>query len=426
MKKFLAIILAVTMCISMAVGLSACGKGKTPTGSGEGERQTVKVGAILIGDETETYTLAHMEGLKKAVAELKEEGIDVDLVYKKKVNDENVPTNANDLVADGCDIVICNSYGHQTNLQPVVEANPEVMFCAATGDQAAASGLDNYVNAFNHSYEARYIAGVVVGKKIEAMLADGTISKEKTPNAFDKDGNVKIGYVGAFNFAEIVNGYTAYFLGVQSVVNNVAMTVKYTNSWGSNEREAAVAEYLMGLGCVVLSQHSDATGAGTAVQKAFKEKGTTCYIVGYNGSLLGVAPDVALTSATNNWNVYYKYLIKTVAKDEKVDVDWSAGYDQDAVTITELGTACAEGTQQAVDAAIAAIKDGRLQVFDCAKFTVGGKHLTTYTDAFGMNGAECIVTKDGKTYFEDQVIRSAPYFDVRIDGITEEASDYKD
>ena len=424
MKKVLALILAVTMCIGMAVGLAGCGKDTEAAGSDvKGERIALKVGAILIGDETETYSLAHIEGLEKAVEELKAEGIDVELVYKKKVTDENVPTNANDLVADGCQVVICNSYGHQTNLGPVVEANPDVMFCSATGDLAAASGLKNYVNAYNFAAEARYVAGVTAGKKLEALLADGTISKEKTPNAFDKDGNVKLGYVGAFNFAEVVNGYTSFFLGVKSVVSNVAMTVKYTNCWGDNERDAAVAEYLLGLGCVIISQHSDSTGAATAVQKAH-DAGKTCFIVGYNASLLGVAPDVALTSAVNKWNVYYKYFLGSVAKGEEVAVDWAKGYADDAVGITELGTACAAGTQEAVDAAIAEIKGG-MKVFDCSKFTVGGKNLTTYTEAWGMNGAECIKTEDGVTYFADQVLRSAPYFDVRIDGITEEASDYE-
>ena len=424
MKKVLALILAVTMCIGMAVGLAGCGKENEPAGSdAQGERIALKVGAILIGDETETYSLAHIEGLAQAAEELKAEGIDVELVYKKKITDENVPTNANDLVADGCQIVICNSYGHQTNLQPVVEANPDVKFMVATGDLAAASGLKNYVNAYNFAAEARYVAGVAAGKKLEALIADGTLSKEKTPTAFDKDGNIKLGYVGAFSYAEVVNGYTSFFLGVKSVVPNVAMTVKYTNCWGDNERDAAVAEYLLGLGCVIISQHSDSTGAATAVQKAH-DAGKTCFIVGYNGSLLGVAPDVALTSAINKWNVYYKYFLGAVAKGEEVATDWAKGYVDDSVGITELGSACAAGTQEAVDAAIAEIKGG-MKVFDCSKFTVGGKNLTTYTEAWGMNGAECIKTEDGVTYFADQILRSAPYFDVRIDGISEEASDYE-
>lgn len=425
MKKVLAVVLAVVMCLGIVVGMSACSN-DSKTENTESAKATLKVGAVLIGDETETYTKAHMDGLETAVAELKKEGVEVELVYKKKVSDENVPTNASDLVADGCQLVICNSYGHQTNLEPVVKANPDVMFVAATGDLAAASGLSNYANAYPHAYEARYVAGVVAGKKIEALLKDGTISKENTPNAFDADGNIKIGYVGAFNFAEVVSGYTGFYLGVKSVVDNVSMTVKYANTWGSNEREAAVAEYLMGLGCVIISQHSDATGAATAVQKAYTEKNTPCYIVGYNGSLLGVAPDVALTSATNNWAIYYKYLLAAVAKGEKVMTDWSAGYEADAVKVTELGKACAEGTKEAVEAAEADIKSGKIKVFDCSKFTVDGKNLTTYTDAFGMNGAECIKTEGAVTYFDDQTLRSAPYFDIRIDGISEEASDYKD
>ncbi len=424
MKKALTSVLAVVLCISMVLCMGACGK-KADEAKSE-QSVSFKVGAVLLGDETETYTKAHMDGLETAVAELKDEGIDIELVYKKKVSDENVPTNAQDLVADGCQLVVCNSYGHQTNLEPVVKENPDVKFFVATGDMAATSNLPNYVNGYPRAYEARYVAGVVAGKKIEAMLNDGTISEETTPNVFDEKGNIKIGYVGAFNYAEVVSGYTAFYLGVKSVVENVSMIVKYANTWGSNEREAAVAEYLMGLGCVVISQHSDATGAATAVQKAYTENGTNCFIVGYNGSLLGVAPDVALTSATNNWAIYYKYLLGNLAKGEEVVTDWSKGYEADAVNITEFGKACADGTEEAVEAAVEAIKSGELKVFDCAKFAVNGENLSTYTDAFGMNGAECIKTEGDVAYFDDQTLRSAPYFDIRIDGITEEASDYND
>ena len=223
----------------------------------------------------------------------------------------------------------------------------------------------------------------------------------------------------------MVSGYTAFYLGIKSVVPNIVMTVKYTNSWFSEEREAAVGEFLMEQGCVIIGQHADSTGAPAAVQKAHTAgTNTMCYSVGYNVPMNDVAPDVVLTSASNNWEAYYETLFRAVYDGTPVPQDWAEGYAKDAVMITELGTACAPGTQEAVDKAIAGIKDGSIKVFDCANFTVGGKHITSYTDAYEMNGQEAIKNEDGVSFYDESTIRSAPYFDLRIDGIIEIASDY--
>ncbi|MBQ4338582.1 MAG: BMP family ABC transporter substrate-binding protein [Clostridia bacterium] len=422
MKKLLALLMAAVLLF----GLAACGGSGDDNGENTGA-SSLKVGAILIGDETEGYTLAHMNGIEAAAAALEAEGATVTIEYKKKIpEDTSVETNANNLIASGCDIIITNSYGHQFNMGTVIEDNPDITFVSMTGDLAASAGLPNYVNAFTDVYESRYISGVIAGTKLKALLDSGDLNADDYPNAYTENGAIKVGYVGAFNYAEVVSGYTAFYLGIKSVVENVEMIVKYTNSWFSEEREAAVGEYLLEQGCVIIGQHADSTGAPAAVQKAHAAgTNTMCFSVGYNVSMLDVAPDVALTSASNNWEAYYETLFRAVLEGKQVPQDWSEGYSEDAVCCTELGVACAEGTKEAADAAIAAIKDGSLKVFDCSKFTVDGKNLTTYTAAYGMNGAECIKTENGVTYFDESVLRSAPYFDIRIDGITEIASDYE-
>jgi basic membrane protein A len=292
-----------------------------------------------------------------------------------------------------------------------------------TGDLAAGSAETNDFNAFTKVFESRYVSGVVAGLKLKSMIDAGTLTPENVPAAFDTDGNVKIGYVGAFNYAEVVSGYTAFYLGIKSVVDNVVMTVKYTNSWFDPNRESAAADYLMSQGCVIIGQHADSTGAPTAVQTKYEAGALYHFSVGYNVSMLDVAPDVALTSATNNWAVYYTELFTKIFAGEKPATDWAKGYADDAVAITALGTACAEGTADYVANVVASLKDGSLKVFDCSKFTKDGAHLTTYTDAWGMNGAECLKTENGVTFFDESTLRSAPYFDIRIDGITEEAAD---
>lgn len=412
MKKVIAILLMLTMVFSFA----ACGGDDADNAGSD-----LKIGVILVGDENEGYTYAHMEGIKTAAKNL---GIaDDQIIWKYSVaEDESCFDAAADLADAGCTAIFSNSYGHQSYMVQAAEEYPDVQFVSMTGDTAAVCGLDNMHNAFTKVYESRYVSGIVAGMKLAELIENN----EVPATGIDADGNYKIGYVGAYPYAEVVSGYTAFYLGIKSVVENVAMEVTYTNSWFDIAAEGTAAESLMADGCVIIGQHADSTGAPAAVQAA-QEKGTVAYSVGYNVDMLSVAPQAALTSATNNWAVYYEEAFKALMDGEDLAVDWSEGYETGAVAITELGESCAEGTQEAVDEAIAAIKDGSLQVFDASKWTVDGKDLTTYTfDSTIIDFSTGNVVYEGQKYeaivdgaFVESNFRSAPYFDVRIDGITE-------
>lgn len=427
MKKFLAVLLAVCFVFCLA----ACGnkpaednnvvtdnQGEsdvTPTGdeNTNGDTQNtenadLKIGLILLGDENEGYTYAHIKGIQEAAKTL---GLSDDqLVWKYSIPEDATCTEtALDLVDQGCNLIISNSYGHQSFMEEAASQNPEVTFVAMTGDTAAKSGLDNFCNAFTHVFESRYVSGVVAGMKVAELIADGKL----TDKNYDGE-NVKIGYVGAYPYAEVVSGYTAFFLGIQSIVPNVTMEVSYTNSWFDITMEAAAADALMADGCVIIGQHADSTGAPSAVQAAY-EKGNVAYSIGYNVDMLSVAPDAALTSATNNWAVYYTYAFGAMLKGEKIKTDWAEGFTSDAVAITDLGKSCAEGTAEKVAEVEKQLHDGTLHVFDTSKFTVGGEHLDSYDKSYGFEGNELI--KDG--YFHESELRSAPAFDIRIDGIKE-------
>ena len=425
MKKLMGILLAASMVFSLA----ACGStadiaastannsAATAEGSSDNQAPDVKVGAIILGDETEGYSAAHINGIKEAAAEL---GMSEDqIVWKYKIAEGGVTADAaEDLVGQGCNLIISNSYGHQTYMEEEAEKYPDVNFVAMTGDFAAISDLDNFYNAFTAVYQSRYVSGVVAGMKVKDLVESGTLTPETQPDSFTADGKVKIGYVGAYNYAEVVSGYTAFFLGVQSVYPDVEMEVMYTNSWFDIDKEGAAAEALIANGAVIIGQHADSTGAPAATQK-LKDSGKICYSVGYNVDMLDVAPDVVLTSPTNNWEVYYETIFRDMIEGKTLPTDWSEGYAQNAVGTTKLGKACAAGTAENVDETVKAIKDGTLKVFDCSKFTVKGEHLTSYTTAYGFEGNECIKTENGVTYFDETSLRSAPYFDIRIDGITE-------
>ena len=408
MKKFLAIMLALIMVLSLA----ACGEKQeapapeTDTQQEETAAPALKVGVVLVGDENEGYTFAHIDGIRKAAANC---GVaDDQIVWFYTIPEsEECYDKCIDCVEQGCNLVITNSYGHQTFCQMAAEENPDVQFVAMTGDTALKSGLANFHNAFNQTYQSRYVSGVVAGLKLKEMMDAGLVT------------DPYIGYVGAYPYAEVVSGYTGFFLGIKSIVPDAHMDVQYTNSWFNIQDEGKAAEALMARGCVIIGQHADSTGAPKAVQTA-KDNGANVYSVGYNVDMLQAAPTAALTSSTNDWSVYYTYLFKTMLDGKVPATDWSEGYDTGAVCITALGPEVAEGTAEAVAAAEAAIKDGSLHVFDTKTFTVDGAEVTSCF-TFDADGDWTNDTNEGIVdgYYHESEYISAPSFALRIDGITE-------
>ncbi|MBO5649705.1 MAG: BMP family ABC transporter substrate-binding protein [Clostridia bacterium] len=403
MKKLLSILCAAVLLVTLVFSCVSC--------NGSSEGKDFKVGVILIGDENEGYTYAHINGIRTAAKEL---GLSDDqIIWKYTVPETEVCHDAAiDLVEQGCTVIFSNSYGHQPYMKQAAQECPDVTFVAMTGDQAATSGLSNYKNAFTGVYQSRYVAGVVAGLKLAELVADGKLTEAN----YDGE-NIKLGYVGAFPYAEVVSGYTAWYLGVKSVVENVTMQVTYTSSWFNITAEGTVAQTLASNGCVIISQHADSTGAPAAVQ-ALQDAGQVVYCVGYNVDMLSVAPNAALTSPTNNWAVYYKYALETAKNGGDIAINWAKGYEADAVGITALGSACAAGTQEKINEVVDGLKNGTIHVFDTSKFTVNGETLTEYlADVDGDFAPDTNAIWDG--YFHESEMRSAPYFDIRIDGIVE-------
>ena len=391
MKKIVSLVLVLAMALICS---SAFAEGGIPA-------DQIKVGYIYVGDENEGYTAAHYEGAKEMAAAL---GLDMNtqVIVKWNVPEtEEAYDAAVDLAEAGCNIIFANSFSHESYVIQAASEYPDVQFCHATGFQAASCGLSNMHNYFTSIYEARYVSGVVAGLKLNAMIADGTITED----------TCKIGYVGAFPYAEVISGYTSFFLGVRSVCPSATMDVKFTNSWASFDLEKEAAEALVAQGCVLIAQHADTTGAPTACQAL----GVPC--VGYNVSMNEVAPDSALTSSSNNWGIYNTYAVKSVIDGTPIDVDWCQGLAQGAVLITELNEkTVAEGTADKVAEVEAAIIDGSTHVFDTATFTVGGEKLEDLIASNADYAKYEAYVSDG--YFHESELASAPAFDIAIDGIT--------
>ena len=392
MKKSLVAVVAAAALVGAL--FSGCSK-KESSGA------SFKVGVIYIGDENEGYTEAHMKGIQEMKKSL---GLtDAQVIEKKCIpEDEKAYDAAIDLAEQGCKYIIGTSFGHESYLIQVAKEYPDIVFAHATGYQAALSGLKNMHNFMPSVYQSRYVSGVVAGLKLNDMIASGKITAAQA----------KIGYVGAYPYAEVVSGYTSFFLGVRSVCPSATMEVRYTNSWADMTLEKETAEALIAAKCVLISQHADTTGAPTACEA----RGVPC--VGYNVDMIAVAPNAALTSAALNWGAFYTMSAKADMAGESFDVDWSKGYSDGAVYTTAINSKVATADAQAkVDAVVNGIINGSVKVFDTATFTVGGKSIETLIAEGGDFAKYAAYVKDGA--FNEQNGFAAPAFDLRIDGIVE-------
>lgn len=412
MKKLLALGLAATLTAAGLGVLAGCtDAGSDNEGPGEG---TVKVGLIALHDSNSTYDKNFIDAMQAAC---KNKG--AELVIKTGIDETNDCYDAAiDLVDQDCDVIFADSFGHEDFVLRAARENPDVQFCHATGTKAHTEGVSNFHNAFASIYEGRYLAGVAAGMKLVEMYEADALKAEN----FDEDGNIKIGYVGAFPYAEVVSGYTSFYLGARSVVEeeteiSVTMEVSYTSSWYDLQAENDTARKLISNGAALISQHADSMGAPNACEAEGVPN------VSYNGSTAASCPKTFIISSRINWVPYFEYMIDCVADGEQIATDWTGTLENGAVEVTALGQSAAEGTQAKLDEVKSQLMSGELKVFDCSKFTVNGEHLTSYMADVNYDTAfekDTEAIKNG--VFEESVHRSAPYFDVRIDGITELSS----
>lgn len=428
MKKTLSILLAGIMCVA---SLSACATNSTTPATQPAETKAVeektdaagdkdttvteatddttveavdvsdmKVGFICLHDENSTYDLNFINAAKEACAEL---GIEY-LIRTGVAEGQDCYDTACELADAGCKMVFADSFGHEDYMIQAAKEFPDVQFCHSTGTKAHTEGLDNYHNAFASIYEGRYLAGVAAGMKLNEMIESGKITADQA----------KIGYVGAFTYAEVISGYTSFFLGARSICPSATMEVTFTGSWYDETAEKEGANKLISDGCVLISQHADSMGAPTACESAGVPN------ISYNGSTVAACPNTFIVSSRIDWAPYYKYAIQSTIEGKALDPDYVGTLATGSVVLTDINEqAAAAGTAEKIAEVEAALKDGTLHVFDTSTFTVDGVNLTTCmadvdTDANYTPDTEVIA--DG--YYHESEFRSAPYFDLRIDGIT--------
>ncbi len=403
-RKILALLLAIAMVVCM-FSFAACGNNNTDAGDKnndkDDEKVEVKVGFIFLHDENSTYDKNFMDAAKAAC-----ETMGVEYAQKTQIPESTKCYDAAvELIeVDGCNVIFADSFGHESFLIQAAEEYKDVQFCHATGTQAHTAGLDNFHNAFASIYEGRFLAGVAAGLKLNEMIDAGEIKAEEA----------KMGYVGAFTFAEVISGYTSFYLGAKSVCPSVTMDVKFTGSWYDEQLEKEAAQALINGGCVLISQHADSMGAPTACETEGVPN------VSYNGSTIAACPNTFIVSSRINWAPYFEHMIDCVENGKAIEKDWTGTISTESVLLTDVNEAvAAKGTVDKIAEVKKGLLDGTINVFDTANFTVGGETLTSYladvdTDANFEKDTEAI--EDG--IFYESKHRSAPYFDIRIDGIT--------
>ena len=398
MKKVVSLLMVIAMVAASCFALTSCGKKVEQEADAN-----LKLGFIFLHDENSTYDKNFMDAAREVQKEL---GLsDEQVIFKTNVPEGNECYEAAaDLADQGCNIVFADSFGHEPYMLKAAQEFPEVEFCHATGTTAHTENLPNFHNAFASIYEGRYLAGVAAGMKLNEMIENGEFTAEEA----------KIGYIGAYTYAEVISGYTSFFLGARSVCPTATMEVQFTGSWYDEALEKEAATKLISDNCKLISQHADSMGAPTACENAGVPN------VSYNGSTQAACPNTFIVSSRIDWAPYYKYVIDCYENGKEIGADWVGGLEEGSVKLTEINEAvAAKGTKEALKAAEEDIKSGKIKVFDAATFTVEGKALDSYladvdTDEAYTPDTEVII--DG--YFHESEMRSAPYFDINIDGIT--------
>ena len=323
------------------------------------ETKQIKVGFIFVGDEITPYTKNFMKARDHVIEVY---GDQVECVTKYNVTEDQIEEPLNELVEEKCDYIIAASYGYGPKMKEVAAQHPEIQFCVPTGDNANTDPvISNYHNCLGTIYQGRYICGVIAGEKLKEMINSGVITPEQA----------KIGYVAAFPFAEVISGYTSFYLGVRSVVPEATMLVKYTDTWSDYALEKQVATELIDQGCVVISQHSDTVGPATACENAEGE--IPVYHVGYNQSMTDIAPTRSLVSCSVDYSYYFEQSVYALLHGKRIEdcidgkvygQDAMAGIEKGWVRILDINHAILpENIDAVVDDTMMKMENGEIRVF---------------------------------------------------------------
>ena len=342
-----------------------------------GGKENLKVGFIYDNDESTPYT--YNFSLAKDALE-KKYGEKIEILTCSNVLDDEMEEPLRDLASKGCDIIFFNGYSEL--VMKLAPDYPETQFCQTSYmDMNGKTVPENYHTFKGEAYQGRYVSGIASGMKIKQMISEGIITEDQA----------LVGFVAAFPTSEVISGYTAFLLGIRSVIPNATMRVCYTYTWSSYSQEKSAAQRLIDDGCVIISQHTDTIGPAIACEEASQSK-EVCF-VGFNQSMSEVAPAASLVTSRVCWEPYVTAAVEAVRKDKKIESavsgkingsDVSAGFDKGWVEMVDLNQqVAAPGTEDAMNEAIAKFKKGKVDFVFKGNYT--GVNPDNPSDTFDLS-----------------------------------------
>lgn len=289
----------------------------------------VTVGLVLNGSaDDHSWSQSHYESMLSTAEEL-----GLNLIYRENVADADIVTVAEELISEGSEIVICNSFGYGEYLDEIAEKNPDIYFFHASGVNNSA----NICTYFGRMYQIRYLCGVAAGLQTETD---------------------EIGYVAAFPISEVNRGINAFALGVRSVNPDAEVYVSWTNSWvDDSAAEAASLELIENHNIDILTMHVDSL----APLKTADENGILS--IGYNYNNMETFPGTFLTAAVWDWEKFYTPRIMECLQGKFEGRNYWEGVNTGIVSLAPVGNQTNDDILEAVDAEKDRFRSGTFDVF---------------------------------------------------------------
>ena len=292
-------------------------------------KETTKVGVILNGSKDDhSWSQSHYEGLQQTAAEL-----NLEILYRENVKEDAVTALVDEFVAQGCKIIIANSFEFGTYIEAAAEKYPEIYFLHATG-VGEGRNLSTY---FGRMYQIRYLSGIVAGLQTKSN---------------------EIGYVAAFPISEVNRGINAFALGVRSVNPEAKVYVSWTDSWNDDQVTGEVTQELLEAHNIdVLAMHSDSVKPLEIAEKM------GVMSIGYNVDNSAEYPDTYLTAAVWDWEDFYTPTILKCLQGKFVGQHYWEGVESGIVSLAPFTKLVNAGTAEQVEQELERLTSGTYDVF---------------------------------------------------------------
>ncbi|RME07785.1 MAG: BMP family ABC transporter substrate-binding protein [Anaerolineae bacterium] len=323
MRKTIYLLLALLFVAAMALAACKPAPAEMPAGGEAGEGESAAAEGAEGGEGAEAGAAAESgvevmpaEGLTLAIEHfsiiegttwsgahhragqrIAEKYDNVDYVYREEVGPDLSVPFAEELIADGADIVVGNAEFMGMPLLDLTDKYPDVNFVSIIASDLTTK--DNFLRVFPRQYQALYLEGLIAG-------------------ALTETGN--IGIVSAFPSVQVIRRTAGFYLGVMDAAEllgkDVNVYVKYAGDWYLPQEERDIATTLVEQYNVDVITHQTDSGSplDVAVEKGIWFVGKDMDIVGFYG---WADTNTVAVSFDTRWEVLYDKIIQAMLAGEK-------------------------------------------------------------------------------------------------------------